>query len=507
MALKLTFGRGWRRMAILLTLALPAFAVSLGSSAAAASPPATVDGVACAQAEGLGLYKQMNLRASYILYQCGLAGPAPATRSSGGGRLGPLAPPNVWVSTELDGNVKSESMVWSSDGTTIVVSYNDGTDFPGNVAGISYSIDGGATFTRIRPSPLAIGHGSNFGDPIVAYNARLTTWFAGDLVSGCGGQGIGLWTSPAGVNWAAGACAHSGANDDRESMWVDNNPASPWFGRMYISWNDFSLGARIFVTSSDDGITWSAPVVLSDAFERNLQMTGAPDTGSVFVAAMNEGGGGFNLRTNIFYRSIDGGTTFTRSVANTFQPPGDIVCPINPYFVNVQPIWRHMGWGQPGAGPGGVIHYAYAGLGVNPGDTGDIYYIQSIDNGDTWSVPIVLNSDQAAGGTATQWMPSLSVNAGGKVQVGWYDRRNTTDSQNYEYFGVQSLDNGVTWQPDAAISDQLIPQPAPPFFNACYAGDYNYHSAFGTTSYTTWTDGRISFGGSQIQNVFFAAVP
>ena len=33
------------------------------------------------------------------------------------------------------------------------------------------------------------------------------------------------------------ACAHSGSNDDRESMWVDNTPTSPFYGRMYISWN------------------------------------------------------------------------------------------------------------------------------------------------------------------------------------------------------------------------------------------------------------------------------
>jgi hypothetical protein len=42
------------------------------------------------------------------------------------------------------------------------------------------------------------------------------------------------------TGWTPGACAHDGRFDDRESMWVDNNPSSPHYGRMYISWNDFA---------------------------------------------------------------------------------------------------------------------------------------------------------------------------------------------------------------------------------------------------------------------------
>src|SRR2546425_294210 len=113
---------------------------------------------------------------------------------------------------------------------------------------VSVSTDGGVTFTRLNPSPFTNGHGTNYGDPIVVYNARLVKWFAGDLATGCGGQGIGLWTSLDGLTWRKGKCAHNGSSDDRESMWVDNNPTSPFYGRMYISWNDFAAGQLVFVT-------------------------------------------------------------------------------------------------------------------------------------------------------------------------------------------------------------------------------------------------------------------
>jgi hypothetical protein len=169
------------------------------------------------------------------------------------------------------------------------------------LSGVSVSKDGGATFQRILPSPFATGHGANIGDPIVVFNQNLGLWFAGDLVAtlpdGCGGQGIGLWTSTDGQTWSTGACAHVGTSDDRDSMWVHNNFDSPFYGRMYISWNDFAAGQRLWVTYSDNGTSWSTPVFLSAGFIRDVQLTGSPTDGTVFVAAMDESGGG-NNRTN-----------------------------------------------------------------------------------------------------------------------------------------------------------------------------------------------------------------
>src|SRR5262249_16234073 len=313
-------------------------------------------------------------------------------------------------------------------------------------------------------------------------------------------------TSSIGVAGNTGACAHVGNNDERDSMWVDNNPASPFFGRMYISWNNFSAGARLSVTYSDNGISWSAPVFLSAGFIRNVQLTGSPTDGTVFVAAMDEGGGGGNKRTNVIYRSTDGGASWTAmTMGAPFDPPGRFVSGCGSYFWAIAPIWRHMGWGQPGVGPDGVVHYAYAGKGINAGDLGDIYYTRSLDGGNTWSDPIVLNSDQAAGGGREQWMPSLSVTASGGVQVSWYDRRDTID-RSYEVWGIHSSDNGATWQKDAPISDVVIPQPEQPdpIVVRCYAGDYNYVTAFGDTNYVTWTDGRVPVTGHFQQDVFFA---
>lgn len=498
----------------------------------------TSTGIDCSQIAKLHLLKQDNMRAGLALMECGVI-PRPVADVSNNGAAGDQdsgepAPPNILVSnrtcTSGSSCTKSESFVFHStkaNDHTMVVNYNDHN--LNQYSGTSYSTDDGATFTEIAPPPFANGHGTNFGDPIVVYNQKLAKWFGGDLVTSCGGQGVGLWTSNDGISWATGACAHNGSSDDRESMWVDNNPLSPHYGRMYISWNDFAIGGgALFVTHSDDGNTWTKAQV-APSFIRDVQLTGTPPgisptaraSTAVFVVGMDEGGGGLATRQNIMYRSLDGGTTWTSSTMGPrFNAVGDSTCPSNSYFARINPIWRHMGWGQPAAGPRGVVHYAYAGKGAH--ENGDIYYVRSADNGLTWSTPIVLND--AGTGFQTHWMPSVSVNfdasksqQAGQVTVSWYDRRQATSACNnvgdpgcnYQRFGIQSPDNGKTWGSNFAISDVIIAEPSQndAGVQSCYAGDYDYSTALNGNAFVTWTDGRVAVQGVQVQNVEFSSVP
>ncbi len=474
---------------------------------AAGAPPDSVLGVRCADILLFGIDRQANLRAGLIRKGCGLESFASGKGESREGNPGEFSVDDYGgVDVDVTGpdpnpfTVHSTSMVWGNDGT-VVVTYNDSSAAPNNYSGVSVSFDAGTTFTRLRPSPFATGHGTNFGEPVAVWNAALQQWFAGFLVTGCGAQGIGLWSSIDAVDWRPGACAHVSSSDDRESMWVDNNPDSPYFGRMYISWNDFARGEHVFVTYSDNGTTWSTPVQVNtgSTFVRNVQLSGSPTDGTVVIAGMDEHGGS-PTRTNWSYASTDGGSTWQSSqMGPDFVAPGAPGCG---YFWRIAPIWLYMGWGQPAVGPKGVIHYAYAGHGVNPGDLGDIYYVRSVDNGQTWSDPIILNTDQLSGGTTEQWMPSVSVTTAGDVFVSWYDRRNTTDGGDYEFWGIESLDNGETWLADMAVSDVISPQPT---YLAC-TGEYNYHTASGATHFVTWMDGREIVKGQSQQNVFFDQV-
>jgi hypothetical protein len=461
----------------------------------------------CSQVAALGIDRQLNMRAALIRIRCGLepAGSAlpGASAPSSQASVADYGGLDVQVNNALDDtfpHVTQSETSFAAHGQTVVATYNSSTDAPANYSGVSYSLDGGANFAEIRPSPFAAGHGTNYGDPIAIYSNKVSRFYTFWLASGgdCGVQGIGVWTSADGVSWSTGSCVHVSSNDDRENAWVDNNPSSPYYGRIYVSWNDFNVGggALVLAYSADDGATWSAPVTVNAVFIRNDQGASGPD-GSVYLATLDEGGGGNNPRQNWMFRSTDGGDSWNgTAMGGTFTAPGDLLC--TAYFSAISPIWRYMGTGSLGVGPGGVLHYAYTA--GDPGDAGNIYYTRSTDSGLTWSAPMQLNTDA---GTRSQWMPSLAVTANGRVFVAWYDRRNTT-TDDYQRFARVSLDNGATWEPDQALSDQIIPQPAQPDPNvqACYAGDYDFATASGTAIHGGWTDGRIPINSTAQQDVY-----
>ncbi|HXM61117.1 MAG TPA: hypothetical protein VN950_09675 [Terriglobales bacterium] len=503
-----------------------------------ASAQMTSVGVDCSQINVPSLLMQDNMRAGRILIECGIVrGGSPSLAVAGKSPV----PPNIRVSNGSDCNSSedvcgSESMVAASTadgGKTIVVNYNANYDAAADYSGTSYSTDGGVTFKEIQPAPFGTAHGFNAGDPLVVFNSKSGEFFAGDLVGSCGGQGIGLWTSKNGKTWTVGACAHNGSFDDRPSMWSDNEPTSGTYGRMYVSYNDYTttcgLGGCLFVTYSDDGASWSTPKQLNTGtFFRNVQITGSPrgaklvgKNSTVFIASMDEGGGGDATRQNLMFRSTNGGKTWTQVILGPrFNPVGDQSC--GGYFYQVNPIIRHMGWGEPAVGPDGVVHYDYAAAGTK-GDHGDIFYQRSTDNGKTWSKPIKLNTDKDAP-NKTQWMPSLSATSDGTVTASWYDRRKATSACNnvgdpgcnYERVGRQSKTNGASWLADVTISTGLITQPTQDDTGvvSCYAGDYDYDTALNAadggspgTAYITWTDGRHKISGVPVQSVDFAKVP
>ena len=447
----------------------------------------------CSQIAALGLEKQGNMRAGLTLIRCGLdpGGSPSRSRSPAAAKQIGGSDVDVITGTETYPHVTQSEDQIAVNGSTVVVNYNDSRDAlsnPVNFSGVSVSTDGGVTFTRLLPSPFATGHGANFGDPSVVFDKSLGTWFAGDLAAGCGGQGIGLWTSANGTSWAAGACAHSGTQDDRPSMWVDNTPASPFYGRIYLTYNDFNVaGGALFATHSDDGVAWSSPVQLTPGFIGGLRVGVAAD-GTVLEAALDEGGGGFNPKQNFVYRSTDGGVSFSGAIATgaAYAAPGEAV---SGFFTRMQPIWRNYGWGDLAVGSGGnaVLAYAVHGAGA---DGGDIYIVRSTDNGLNWGSPVRIDGDVSERG---QWMPSVA-SAGMNFFVAWYDRRHTSDGVNYERWGTISTDGGTTWSTPDRISDVLIPQPEQPdpSIVSVYAGDYMRDVYESGNFYDGWTDGRTT---------------
>jgi hypothetical protein len=283
---------------------------------------------------------------------------------------------------------------------------------------------------------------------------------------------------------------------------------------MYVSWNDFAAGGNLKVRySTDNGNTWPNERQLAPAspFIRDTQITVDKVTGDVYVAGMNEGGGGLaGPRNNLIYRSTDGGNTWTNTYTGpTFAASGRANCTANSYFVCMYSpdTWREMGWGEPAA-YNGVVSYVYAQHGAGS-DAGDVEYIRSTDKGVTFSAPLKLNTDTT---TRAQWQPNLSVSDTGDLFAMWYDERGSTTCTVgnpsvpcYQMFARQSTDNGVTWQTDMAFSDVISPLPGQPdgTVQPNYQGDYDYGTADASNHYSSWDDGRVTISGQSQQDVFF----
>jgi hypothetical protein len=499
--------------------------------------PLIPPGFDCSKIHEMGIDKMENLRAGAIMVFCGeVQGVKPSPAAKFSKFVKALLPrPLAYGSTDVDlvtGTETPPSITQSETYTSanpdnpdqIVVAYNDSRGDNANpisYSGASVSTDGGLTFTRLTNANGQGPFPNTFGDPVILYNKSFTTWYTVWIDGGCGGGGLGGFksTTPDDPTSWTHYCVHTSSFDDRESGWVDNNPGSPFFGRMYVSWNDFNvgcgLGGCLFETfSSDGGATWSTPVEVQTGsiFIRDVQITGdMVGNGTVYIAGMDEGGGGFpHQDTNYIYKSTDGGVTWTNTyVGDPFPGPG--VCSSG-YFAGMFSTngcyWRHEGWGEPAA-YNGVVHLVYAQHG-DGSDAGDVYYIRSTDGGVTFGTPLKLNTDAT---TRPQWQPNLSVSPTGTLLATWYDARESADtdcvygsptSPCYRMFSRKSNDNGQSWLPDDTLSDVVSALPAQndPGVQPTYAGDYDYGTAITTKHVTSWTDGRVAIGGTSQQDAF-----
>ena len=266
------------------------------------------------------------------------------------------------------------------------------------------------------------------------------------------------------------------------------------------------------IHSTDGGATWSSPatVINGATFIRDVQITGdLAGSGTVYIAGMDEGGGGFpHNDTNLIFKSTDGGSTWSNTYTGTpFPGPG--VTSVGYFacmFNDFGGYWRHEGWGQPAA-VNNFVHLVYSQQGAT-GDAGDVYYIRSTDGGVTFGAPLKLNTDSTL---RPQWQANLSVSPTGTLLATWYDARESTNcvagdpnTPCYRMFSRKSNDNGGSWLPDDMLSDVVTPLPSQPDpgIQPTYAGDYDYGSAIASKHVTSWTDGRVTISGQSQQDAF-----
>ncbi len=383
--------------------------------------------------------------------------------------------------------VQSNAVVAYNEDTGVLCSaYTDsyhgivqGTGF----TGFSSSTDGGATWHDHG----AVGANSA-GYPSLVWRRADGHFYLATLHS----AGLGLWDLGAGcdsVSWVE--MIHSGANDDRVMLTVDNTSGS-YAGRFYAVWTDFTDG-HIYVARSSDGVIWSGPADISNHDLVNGAWPAVdPATGDIYVAWTHWDvypDGPIDIEMT---HSDDGGATWNPIV----NPMSDQVNPRNATATTncsrpaLKGNIRYFPYPQIAVDRNRVLHavYSYDPDGYPTGDVVNVYYRRSTDQGATWEPEIQVNDNW---NQTDQFSPALAVGENGDIGVFWYDRRLDSTNTLYDRYMALSRNGGQSFEANQRISDESSPViPGGPSLATCYHGDYDGAAAGGGAFYTVWGDDR-----------------
>jgi hypothetical protein len=170
--------------------------------------------------------------------------------------------------TNHQANVEPDSF---ANGSTMVAAYQVGRIFDGGACtiGFSTSTNNGASWTSGLLPGITKWSGSGPNDRAtdssVAYDARHSAWLVSSLtlLEAGGVHGNAVVTSRStdgGFTWSAPVTTATGGDLDKNWIVCDNTATSPFYGNCYTQWDDHGAGNLLQMsTSSDGGLTWSAP--------------------------------------------------------------------------------------------------------------------------------------------------------------------------------------------------------------------------------------------------------
>lgn len=378
---------------------------------------------------------------------------------------------------------------------TTCAAYNDSAQVNagGGFTGFSRSTNGG----QIWQDRGSVGARA-FGDPSLVWRHRDGLFYLATLDGNT--AGLAIWVSNDDCQTFVLRSVPFTGGDDKEILAVDNNPASPHYGNLYLAWTDFGLvDDPIRVSrSTDGGLNWSAPVTVSTGgIVQGAWPAVAPD-GTVYVAWLLYTDFQNGPITIQVARSTNGGLSFaqvTSPLANAVSPR-HAAASVNCGRPSLNGNIRYLASPQLAVDHAGTLHivYSYDPDGFNVGDVVNVYYRRSTNGGASWSAEVRLNDDAT---TRDQYFPAIRV-AGSTLMASWYDRRLDANNFLQDYYKRVSLDGGVTWSASERVSDVSTTIRLDPNTAACYHGDYDQS----LVEVAQWADDRRVFNGHNDADVW-----
>ncbi len=300
---------------------------------------------------------------------------------------------------------------------------------------------------------------------------------------------------------------------DKEWLTVDRTN-SPYRNTLYAAWThlgteDYGIMVNRKLPGND---SMEAPVLVTPNDFLVVQFTslGVDAKGGLHVTFM----GSHDTINYAFYHvySSDGGVTFSAPVkisdADLPRMSADAKANMDTIF-GVPPKrdypCPHLSIDTSGTGN---LYMVWTALGTTTDlqKGTDIYYSRSTDNGATWSAASIINNDRDTenGNYIDHFYPSIAVSGKGTILVGWYDRREDPFNQIGRYYLGQSTDQGKTWS-----NGPIAKQPMDFNYVTSVNGNFGigeYTQMLTTPNYTipVWTDGRDDGGNLRVYAAFLS---
>jgi hypothetical protein len=272
-----------------------------------------------------------------------------------------------------------------------------------------------------------------------------------------------LWRSiTGGQSWARVGPADGG---DKQWFTIDNTSSSGrGFQYQYWSTDGNNYGGRQFTRSTDGGLTWMDPINIP-----NSPAWGTLDvdsTGNLFI-------GGVNLNTNRIWcvrstNAKNGGVIPTFDRSTPVNLGGNIAFsePINPAGLVGQVF---LAVDRSGTSTNNNVYMLASIQPSGSANGSDVMFARSTNGGITFSAPRRINDDPV-NHAKWHWFGTLSVAPSGRIDVVWYDTRNSPNNVISQLFYSFSIDGGNTWSPNVAVSNSFNPFIGYP--NQSKIGDY-----------------------------------
>lgn len=308
--------------------------------------------------------------------------------------------------------------------------------------GVYLSTNGGATWNgNDSNSGAPLQNHSGDPGPIIDKNGVFILTHIGPLPPGM----YANYSTNQGLTWSNNAQILSG-DLDKGAPGTDVSPSSPFYGRTYLAFTNFTPPFRIVLSyTSNSGQSWAPVINVNNSYNSNLSYGPAVSTspnGDVCVSwASSIPNSPFTEDVMGFAKSTNGGVSWV-TTENAFDINGIRTTNLNGWNIRAN-SFPAMDIDRTGGARNGWIYIAVTDKNIAPaGSDPDIVLHRSTDGGNTWSAGIRVNQDAINNGR-TQFFPALRVDEDGGINIVYFDNRIFSDS--LDVFLSRSIDGGNTW--------------------------------------------------------------